>query len=108
MTLVENGKEAAEAYEKDRYNIVFMDIQMPVLGGVEASQVILAHEKDADLIHVPIIALTADALPGDREKYISAGMDDYATKPLDIDALTKIISTHCFPEDNKQKQSQIK
>jgi signal transduction histidine kinase/CheY-like chemotaxis protein len=113
VTLVENGEEALAAYKKDTYNIVFynivfMDIQMPVMDGVEASQAIVAYEKEADLIHVPVIALTADALPGDREKYISEGMDDYATKPLDIDALTKIILTHCDPANNKQKQSQIK
>jgi len=108
VTLVENGEEALESYQEDKYDIVFMDIHMPVMGGVEASQKIIVYEKDAGLTHVPLIALTADALPGDREKYILAGMDDYATKPLDTDALTRIISAHCSLNDNKQKQSQIK
>jgi len=108
VTLVSNGQEAFTAYQDNRYDILFMDIQMPVMGGIEASKVILKYEEESDLKHVPIIALTADALPGDREKYISEGMDDYATKPLDVDALRKIISAHCSSRDNKQKQSQIK
>lgn len=108
VTLVSNGKEAFAAYQENRYDILFMDIQMPVMGGIEASKMILKYEEESDLEHIPVIALTADALPGDREKYISEGMDDYATKPLDVDALRKIILTHSSSHNNKQKQSQIK
>ena len=74
--------------------MVFMDIQMPVMGGVESTQKILAYEKEHKLKHVPIIALTANALPGDKEKYMSEGMDDYATKPLDVKVLEKLISKY--------------
>jgi CheY-like chemotaxis protein len=59
-----------------------MDIQMPVLDGIEATQEILEYEEDYDQHHIPIIALTANALKGDRERFLSAGMDEYTTKPL--------------------------
>jgi signal transduction histidine kinase/CheY-like chemotaxis protein len=96
VTLVSNGQEAVDAFESKRYDIVFMDIQMPVMDGLEASKKILTYEENMGLEHVPVVALTADSLPGDREKYISKGMDDYATKPLNVEVLKKIISTHCL------------
>ena len=95
VTLCEDGQEAFEKYKADRYDIVFMDIQMPVLDGVGAVQKIVAHEKENDLTHTPIVALTANVLPGDKERYIREGMDDYATKPLDIDTLKGIIGRYC-------------
>ena len=72
-----------------------MDIQMPVMGGVESTHSIIEYEKEHNIDHIPIIALTANALPGDREKYISEGMDDYATKPLDVKVLEKLITQYC-------------
>ena len=90
-----NGQEAISAAQGETFDLILMDIQMPVMDGLEASKAILKYEEESDLEHIPVIALTADALPGDREKYISEGMDDYATKPLDIGAIKKIISTHC-------------
>jgi CheY-like chemotaxis protein len=66
-----------------------MDIQMPVLDGVEATQEILEYEEDNNVEHTPIIALTANALKGDRERFMGAGMDEYTTKPL---VRTEIIS----------------
>ena len=56
---------------------------------------ILEYEKEHGIEHIPIIALTANALPGDKEKYISEGMDDYATKPLDVKILEKLIAQYC-------------
>jgi CheY-like chemotaxis protein len=72
-----------------------MDIQMPVMGGVESTQHILAYEKEKGLKHIPIIALTANALSGDKEKYMAKGMDDYATKPLDTKAIESLIRHYC-------------
>ena len=95
VTLASNGEEAVEARENGEYDMIFMDIQMPVMGGVEATHKILAYEKEHDMSHIPIIALTANALAGDREKYIAEGMDDYATKPLDIKIIEKLISQYC-------------
>lgn len=94
VTLASDGEEAYRAYTNDDYDMVFMDIQMPIMGGIESTHKILAYEKEQNLTHVPIIALTANALPGDKEKYISEGMDDYATKPLEIKALEKLITKY--------------
>ncbi len=95
VTVVFDGKEAFEMYRENEYDIIFMDIQMPIMGGVEANKNILAYELEHNLKHVPVIALTANTLPGDREKYIAEGMDDYAMKPLDPDVLKAIIADHC-------------
>ena len=96
VTLAFNGKEAFEMYKENEYDIIFMDIQMPIMDGLEANKNILAYEAEHHLKHVPIIALTANTLPGEREKYIAAGMDDYAMKPLDTDVLKSIIADHCM------------
>ena len=96
VTLSENGQEAFDKYKEESYDIIFMDIQMPVLDGVEATQHILAYERENGLSHTPIIALTANVGVGDKERYLSEGMDDYATKPLDIETLKRMISKHCL------------
>ncbi|MBT8349440.1 MAG: response regulator [Sulfurovum sp.] len=95
VTLASNGQEAYEARVNDRYDLIFMDIQMPVMSGVESTHSILEYEKENGVEHIPIIALTANALPGDKEKYMSEGMDDYATKPLDVKIIEKIIHQYC-------------
>jgi hypothetical protein len=95
VTLTSNGQEAYEARINNRYDLIFMDIQMPVMGGVESTHSILEYEKENGEAHIPIIALTANALPGDKEKYMSEGMDDYATKPLDVKIIEKLIRQYC-------------
>ena len=95
VTLTSNGQEAYEARVNDTYDLIFMDIQMPVMGGVESTHSILEYEKENEEEHIPIIALTANALPGDKEKYMSEGMDDYATKPLDVKIIEKLIRQYC-------------
>jgi len=82
VTLASNGLEAFEKRKNGIYDLIFMDIQMPVLDGVEATQEILDYEEDFGIPHIPIIALTANALKGDRERFMDAGMDEYTTKPL--------------------------
>ena len=78
----ENGKEAIEAFAKNQFDVVVMDIQMPEMDGWEATQSIRAAEE-ATGGHVPIVAMTAHAMQGDRERCLAAGMDDYVTKPID-------------------------
>jgi len=95
VTLASNGEEAYAYRKKETYDMIFMDIQMPVMGGVESTQHILAYEKEKGLKHIPIIALTANALSGDKEKYMAKGMDDYATKPLDTKAIESLIRHYC-------------
>ncbi len=95
VTIVSNGQEAFEARIEKDYDMVFMDVQMPIMGGVEATHKILAYEERHEMKHIPIIALTANALSGDREKYMNEGMDDYATKPLDIKVIQQLIETYC-------------
>ncbi|TET87277.1 MAG: response regulator [Sulfurovum sp.] len=92
VTVVLDGKDAFKMYRENEYDIIFMDIQMPIMDGIEANKNILAYESEHNLKHIPVIALTANTSPGEREKYIAEGMDDYAIKPLDPDALKSIIA----------------
>ena len=94
VKVVENGEEAINAYKTNSFDIVFMDIQMPVLGGVEATEHIKAYETEIAKAHTPIIALTANALSGDKERYIKAGMDDYLPKPIIIEQLLRILNKY--------------
>jgi len=83
-----NGKEAVEMVEKNGgYDIIFMDINMPVMNGIDATKIL--REKD---IKTPIIALTANALEGDREKYLASGMDSYLSKPVEVKDLEDILN----------------
>jgi signal transduction histidine kinase/CheY-like chemotaxis protein len=82
ITVANNGLEAFEKRKNGEFDLIFMDIQMPVLDGMEATQEILDFEEDYGQVHVPIIALTANALKGDRERFMAVGMDEYTTKPL--------------------------
>ena len=93
VNLAENGREAVEKVCERRYDIVLMDVQMPEMDGVEATRHIRAMNGSA--AQVPIIAMTAHAMKGDREKYIAHGMDDYVSKPLDQGALFAAIARHC-------------
>ena len=85
----ENGKEALEAFEKENYDIILMDMQMPVMDGLEATRGIRGREDDAH--HIPIIAMTANAMKHDRERCLEAGMDDYISKPIKPGELEKVI-----------------
>ena len=81
VSVAGNGAEALAAMEKQEFDLVFMDVQMPEMDGLEATAVIRGKEKITGK-HQPIIALTAHAMKGDREKCIAGGMDGYLTKPI--------------------------
>jgi signal transduction histidine kinase/CheY-like chemotaxis protein len=82
ITIASNGLEAFQKRKDGNFDLIFMDIQMPFLDGVEATAEILDYEEDYNQPHVPILALTANALKGDRERFLEAGLDEYTTKPL--------------------------
>lgn len=82
VTVANNGLEALEAIKKKRFDVVLMDVQMPIMGGFEATSKIREYEASNALTRSPIIALTAHAMLGDREKCIQAQMDEYLSKPL--------------------------
>ncbi len=80
--IVNNGLEAVKAFAENAFDLVIMDISMPVLGGQEAAQKIRRFERENKRNRTPIIAVTAHALKGDREKFLACGMDDYLPKPI--------------------------
>lgn len=91
VTVANNGLEAFEAIKKKRYDVVLMDVQMPIMGGFEATGNIREYERKHELNRTPIIALTAHAMLGDREKCIQAQMDEYLSKPLKPSQLVQTI-----------------
>ena len=107
VEVVENGLEAYEAIRKKKYDVVLMDVQMPVMGGFEATEKIRQWEKKSNPIdslsfRTPIIALTAHAMLGDREKSLAKGMDDYVSKPLKPKLLMQTINK-CIHNINQLK-----
>jgi CheY-like chemotaxis protein len=97
-----NGLEAIQAIERQPYDLVLMDVQMPEMDGLEATRQICARWPRGERPH--IIAMTANALLGDREKCLEAGMDDYVAKPIRVDELVGAISKAEPLEDKGEKQ----
>jgi signal transduction histidine kinase/DNA-binding response OmpR family regulator len=83
VTVVENGQEAVDAVEREQFDIVLMDLQMPVMGGLDATKVIRERERHAGRNRVRIVAMTAHAMSGDRERCLAVGMDGYLSKPTE-------------------------
>jgi len=97
--IVENGYEAVEEYKRNNnYDLILMDVNMPVKDGIEATKDIRKYEKENNKKAITIIALTANALQGDKEKFLSIGMDDYLTKPIDKDKLFDKIANFSYFE----------
>ena len=94
VEIAENGVEAVQKYTNGSFDIILMDIQMPELDGFQATKQIRESETSAN--RIPIIALTANALTGDREKCLEAGMDDYITKPIEADKLEEILKKYLY------------
>lgn len=91
VLVAESGKEVVTAFRKQRFDVILMDVQMPDMNGFEATAVIRQLEKDSDR-RIPIIAMTAHALKGDRERCLEAGMDDYISKPVKPDELFRLLT----------------
>jgi len=92
VDLANNGLECFEKRRNSNYDLLFMDIQMPVMDGIEATHEILDYEEDEEVPHVPIVALTANALKGDRERFLGEGMDEYITKPIETTELLYVLN----------------
>jgi CheY-like chemotaxis protein/HPt (histidine-containing phosphotransfer) domain-containing protein len=105
VTVANNGKEAVAAFEKQPFDLILMDVQMPEMNGIEASELIREKEKNTDTC-IPIIAMTAHAIKGDREKFLETGMDDYISKPIDtktlIETIEKITTNGRTLNDNRK------
>jgi CheY-like chemotaxis protein len=93
VTVAATGREALALVDRQRFDVVLMDVQMPEMDGLEATAAIRARESSRGR-HVPIIALTAHAMKGDRERCLAAGMDDYVSKPIDEEELLRAL---CSP-----------
>ncbi len=92
LDIVSNGLLALKHREANDYDIIFMDIAMPVMDGVIATQEIIKYEEENNLPHIPIVAITANALKGDRERFMREGLDEYITKPIKKDNILSILN----------------
>ena len=92
--IADNGEEALQVLETKEYDMVFMDIQMPKMDGLEATRRIRDHNTPVLNHNIPIIAMTANAMKGDREDCQEAGMDDYIAKPIQLELLHAILETY--------------
>lgn len=105
VKIANNGREAVNAMEKEEYDLILMDVQMPVMDGFQATTAIREKEKTTNR-HIPIIAMTALAMKGDRERCFEAGMDEYVSKPIDRDELFRTIgdvikTNHPYPMEGE-------
>jgi PAS domain S-box-containing protein len=112
ITTASNGQEAIKLCEQKRFDVIIMDAQMPVMDGYTATREIRKREKVKG-IHTPIIAMTAFALESDREKCLESGMDDYVSKPVDIELLISMIKAMApkglneSPDENQRNQTEM-
>jgi PAS domain S-box-containing protein len=106
VTIANDGLEALAALEKDSFDLILMDVQMPNLDGFQATEMIRKKEQET-AGHVPIVAMTAHALKGDRERCLAAGMDDYISKPLRLSDLIKTIE-NILSQSKKARPEPVK
>ena len=92
LVFAENGREALDKFKQEQFDLVLMDISMPVMDGIEAANAIRSFENEAGKKHTPIIALTAHALSGDKERFLQENIDDYLTKPIKQELLTAMLN----------------
>ena len=96
VSVAHDGQQALEMMIREQFDLVLMDVQMPIMDGLEATQAIRAHERKHPTAHpTPIIAMTAHAMKGDREKCLDSGMDDYVAKPIRMSVLRERIQKLC-------------
>ena len=94
VVVAANGKEAIAALTSQEFDVVLMDVEMPEMDGLEATAVIRVQEKQTGE-HIPIVAMTAHAMKGDRERCLEAGMDEYVSKPIRAQQLFETLASVC-------------
>ncbi len=99
VTIAHNGRQAVDAWLQHSFDLVIMDVQMPVMSGLEAVALIRTHEAGSNR-HTPVIAMTAHAMESDRRKCLESGMDDYVTKPIDVARLFEAIERLAGPAES--------
>ncbi len=93
VQIANNGLEAVEIFKKQKFDVILMDIMMPVMDGLEATLKIREYEQKANVVdRTPIIAVTANTMDNDREKCLSYGMNEFMAKPFDVEKLATIFS----------------
>jgi CheY-like chemotaxis protein len=100
VAIAVNGREAIAKWREGEFDLIFMDVQMPELDGLEATKRIRAEEGGREA-HIPIVAMTANAMIGDREECLAAGMDDYISKPISRRAIEKLLLS--CPRHNRMR-----
>ena len=93
MVLAQTGEDAVKMWEAQPFDLVLMDVQMPDIDGFEATALIRKKERESGA-HTPIIAMTAHAMSGDRERCLEAGMDDYISKPIRGPVLLELVAKY--------------
>ncbi|SMP65759.1 CheY chemotaxis protein or a CheY-like REC (receiver) domain [Desulfonatronum zhilinae] len=94
----EDGRRALEVLEQETVDCILMDVQLPIMNGVEATEIIRAHDGSRYNPKTPIIALTAYAMPGDKEKFLASGMNDYLAKPTTYQQLEQVLRKYIAKE----------
>jgi two-component system sensor histidine kinase/response regulator len=96
VTTASNGRQGIEAWLDGKYDLIFMDCHMPSMDGYECTQLIRNHERHHDMAPIPIVALTANVIGGDRERALALGMTDYLTKPFKFEQIHDVLLRHCL------------
>ncbi|WP_129090895.1 ATP-binding protein, partial [Arcobacter sp. CECT 8989] len=103
-SIQDNGLKALKEYKENSYDLVLMDINMPILDGIESFKAIRKYEEEKLLKQIPIVALTANAVKGDKERFLSLGMNDYLSKPINTDEIKKVFDKY-LKEDTHNSSS---
>jgi two-component system, sensor histidine kinase and response regulator len=107
VTMLDNGREVLDAVQRQTFDLLLLDIQMPELDGWEATRLLREAEAEQNRPRLPIIAMTAHAMPGDRERCLAAGMDGYLAKPIDVAQLDELLSDHLRRKEAREENREI-